>query len=462
MKKLALWLLLTLPTAGWAAQTELKPRLVVCTDIAPADVEPDDMESMVRLMAYADLFEIEALITSVGWNCDPYPKEWAQYLFRVIEAYRKDVPQLMKRSGQRKFMPLAKENKQQHLGYWPSADYIRSRAVMGSINGGIRSIGEHNDSPGSELLIRLADEDDPRPIYVAAWGGANTLAQAIWRVRQSRTDDEVRNFVRKFRIYTITDQDMDYAHRMDRARSSHQWLRRDFSDDLQFIWDEGTWQEQCEQGKINWQQHQQDIQGKGALGREYPDYKWGVEGDTPSFLYVMPNGLNDPEDPQQAGWAGYHERGLCPDSLTTAWTSWQEPVCSISVDYKLRFYPDEMNDFTARMQWADEGRGNRNPQVVIGRSKGIKPVHITAKAGETVPLDASRSSDPDGDNLHFSWWQQPEIGTVEAIVNNVNQPVTIVIIPADATGQTLHVICEVHDDGPFWLVAYRRIIIKIQ
>ena len=462
MKKFILWLLLMVPSVGWAEKAELKPRLVVCTDIAPADVEPDDMESMVRLMAYADLFEIEALITSVGWNCDPYPEEWSQYLFRVIEAYRKDVSQLMKRSGQRKFLPMAKENGQQRLGYWPSADYIRSRAVMGSINGGIRSIGEHNDSPGSELLIRLADEDDPRPIYVAAWGGANTLAQAIWRVKQTRTDDEVRKFVRKFRIYTITDQDMDYAHRMDRARSSHQWLRRDFPNDLQFIWDEGTWQEQCELGKTNWQMHKGDIQGKGALGREYPDYKWGVEGDTPSFLYVMPNGLNDPEDPHQAGWAGYHERGLCADSLTTAWTSWQEPVRSISVDYKNRFYPDELSDFAARMQWADEGRGNRNPQVVIGRSKGLKPVHITAKAGETVRLDASRSSDPDGDNLHFSWWQQPEIGTVEAIVNNVNQPVTTVTIPADAAGQTIHVICEVHDDGPFWLVAYRRIIIKIQ
>ena len=158
----------------------LKPRLVVCTDIAPADVEPDDMESMVHLMAYADMFEIEGLLTSVGWNCDPYPKEWAQYLYRVIDAYEKDVKNLMKRSKQKKFLSIKKENGRQQIGYWPSAEYLRSRTMMGSERGGIQVIGEGNDSPGSELLIRLADEDDPRPIYVAAWGGANTLAQAIW------------------------------------------------------------------------------------------------------------------------------------------------------------------------------------------------------------------------------------------------------------------------------------------
>ena len=91
-----LLILLAVSMTGLAkAEAGLKPRLVVCTDIAPADVEPDDMESMVRLMAYADLFEIEALITSVGWNCDPYPLEWQQYLFRVITAYAKDVPNLM-------------------------------------------------------------------------------------------------------------------------------------------------------------------------------------------------------------------------------------------------------------------------------------------------------------------------------------------------------------------------------
>jgi hypothetical protein len=436
-----------------AAENDLKPRLVVCTDIAPADVEPDDMESMVRLMAYADMFEIEALITSVGWNCDPYPAEWAEYLQRVIEAYRKDVPKLMRRSGQQEFMPLEDENKQQYIGYWPSADYVKSRAVMGSIHGGIKAIGADNDSPGSELLIRLADEDDTRPIYVAAWGGANTLAQAIWRVKQTRSAEELKKFVRKFRIYTITDQDMQYSMRMNRSYSSHMWLRKEFADDLQFVWDEGTWQEQCELGKRHWQQHKDNIQGRGALGGEYPTYKWGVEGDTPSFLYVMPNGLNNPEDPHQAGWAGYHERGMCADSLTTAWTSWQEPVRSISVGYKQRFYPDELNDFMARMQWAAEGKGNLNPYVVIPNDT----INITMIP---LTLDASKSFDPDGDNLQFSWWQQPEIGKTKVKIEQADQPIATLRIPADAKGDTIHIICEVHDDGPYHLPAYRRIIIK--
>ena len=461
MKKIALLLLLALPMMGWAAEQTLKPRLVVCTDIAPADVEPDDMESMVRLMAYADLFEVEALITSVGWNCDPYPKEWAEYLQRVIEAYRKDVPKLMKRSGQTTFLPISEEEKSQFIGYWPSADYMKSRAVMGSERGGIKVIGEGNDSPGSELLIRLADEDDPRPIYVAAWGGANTLAQAIWCVKQTRSAEELKRFVRKFRLYTITDQDMQYNMRMDRAYSSHMWLRKEFKDDLQFIWDEGTWQEQCDLGKRNWQLHEEHIQGKGNLGKEYPDYKWGVEGDTPSFLYVIPNGLNDPEDPHQAGWAGYHERGLCADSLTTAWTSWQEPVLGISVGYKKRFYPDEISDFMARMQWADEGQGNHNPQVVINGSEGLQSLSIEAKAGDMIRLDASKTMDSDGDKLSFLWWQQPEIGKTKVTIAHPEESVITIKIPVETSKETIHIICEVHDDGPFHLVSYRRIQIHI-
>ncbi len=444
-----------------AQDIALKPRLVVCTDIAPGNVEPDDMQSMVHLMVYADMFEIEALITSVGWNCDPYPKEWAQYLHRVIDAYEKDATNLMKRSGQTTFLSLDEENGCQRIGYWPSPGYIRSRSVMGSERGGIKVVGEGNDSPGSNLLIRLADEDDPRPIYVAAWGGANTLAQAVWRVKQSRSAEELKAFVRKFRLYTITDQDMQYSMRMNRAYSSHQWLRREFQDDLQFIWDEGTWQEQCELGKQSWPMHQRLVQGMGALGKEYPDYKWGVEGDTPSFLYVLPNGLNDPEDPSQAGWAGCHRRDICPDSLTVAWTCWQEPMRSISVGYKRRFYPDELNDFMARMQWADKGKGNHNPIVVINGHTGSQPLVVHAKAGKSVLLDASQSSDPDQHALVFHWWQQKEIGKNTLTIDNSENSITAVYVPDDAKDQALHLVCEVHDEGPFFLKAYQRIILVV-
>ena len=174
----------------------------------------------------------------------------------------------------------------------------------------------------------------------------------------------------------------------------------------------------------------------------------------------MPLGLNDPEDPLQAGWAGYHERGLCADSLTTAWTSWQEPLRSTSISYKRRFYPDELNDFMARMQWADEGKGNHNPIVVIDGHHGPSPLVIHAKAGETIRLDASQSKDPDGNAIQFLWWQQPEIGTAKLTIDNAGSSIINVHIPADAVGQTLHLVCEVSDQGAFHLKGYQRIIIE--
>ena len=344
--------------------------------------------------------------------------------------------------------------------------------MAGSHKAGIGVIGEGNDSEGSDFLIRLADEDDDRPIWVAAWGGGNTLAQAIWRVKQTRTAEELKAFLRKFRIYTITDQDMVYAMRMNRAYSSHRWMLQEFKDDLKFIWDEGTWQLHVGLGVDYWQQYERQVQGHGALGRIYPKYKYGVEGDTPSFLYVMPNGLSDPEDPSQAGWGGCHAFGLCADSLTHAWTSWQEPMKSITEGYKRRFYPDELNDFCARMQWASEGRGNKNPVVVVrsksGRTQGKvhspSPIHIKVAAGSDVLLDASKSSDPDGDRLDFLWWQQPEASTYAHPVDlsHADGSSVRISVPRDASGKTIHIVCEVHDSGPFRLVAYKRIILDVE
>lgn len=177
-----------------------KPRVVILTDIGKPDLEPDDTESLVHLLCYADVLEIEGIITSTGWNCAPYPTESAAYRDSVVEAYATDVHMLMKRSGQLAFASLNKENGKQKIGYWPSAEYIRSRCKMGSRRAGIGVIGKDNDSEGSELIIRLADEKDYRPIWVCAWGGANTLAQAIWKVQHTRTPEQLKSFLHKLRL----------------------------------------------------------------------------------------------------------------------------------------------------------------------------------------------------------------------------------------------------------------------
>ena len=444
----------------------LKPRIVVLTDIAPADNEPDDMESMVRLLAHADLFEIEALITSGGWNSSgrAYPVGWKDSLSTTVNAYEKDLPNLMKRSGQGSFRSLKEESGRQMIGYWPSADYLRSRAMLGSLELGRRMIGEANRSEGSDYIIRLADEKDERPIWILAWGGANTFAQAIWQVQQERTPEEVKAFLRKFRVYTITDQDVPWHLRhSDYPFSSHYDLRRDFTEDLLFIWDESAWLSQNGIGSSNWSEYEEHILGHGNLGRVYPRYKWGVEGDTPSYLHVLPNGLNDPSVPDMIGWGGYFEFGEGMDKSTKCHTNYSGVQRQISERYEQYFYPAIFNNFAARMDWAADGKGNRNPLVIVGGTKGLEIMNMNVRSGDEVRLDASGSFDPDDDSLSFRWWHMPESGTWEGSVaiRNTDSEIAEVTVPKDASGKVIHIICEVTDSGTPSLTSYRRVILNV-
>lgn len=252
------------------ANASLKPRIVVLTDIAPANVEPDDMESMVRLLVHADLYEIEALIASGGWNSSggPYPKSWMDSLKTTINKYEKDLPNLMKRSAQTRFRSLEKESKQQKIGYWPSADYLKSRIMLGSLELGYQKIGKGNDSSGSDFIIKLVDESDNRPLWITVWGGGNTLAQAIWKVKQERSEAELKVFLNKLYVYAITDQDVPWGERKNYLFSSHHWMRTEFGKELFFIWDESAWLSQNGIGSQNWKEYATHIQNHGNLGME--------------------------------------------------------------------------------------------------------------------------------------------------------------------------------------------------
>ena len=91
-------------------------------------------------------------------------------------------------------------------------------------------------------------------------------------------------------------------------------------------------------------------------------------------------------------------------------------------------------------------------------------MHLRPKSGKEITLDASNSYDADGDSLQYKWWILHEAGTYanEISLDNPTDPKLHFTVPADAVGKTIHVICEVTDDGTPQLTSYRRIIIEVK
>lgn len=435
----------------------LKPRMVILTDIS--SWETDDHESLIRLMVHADMFEIEGIIITTGWSMDDVNKvkHFKDIATGVIDAYEKDLPNLLKRSNQNGFI---QDEGKQKIGYWPSANYLRERTMFGSMLMGMDKIGENNNSDGSNLIIKLADEDDNRPIWVTFWGGGNTLAQSIWQVKQSRSKSELKAFLKKIRAYSITDQDRPQKSSFE--ISSHSWMRRNFSDNLLFIWDDCAWRYQNGTGKNNWLEYEKNIQNHGNLGNQYPKYKYGVEGDTPAFLHIIPNGLNNPEKPVQASWGGYSQWDTGEDNNGFSYINYKGNAYDICTKYEKYFYPAIFNNFSARMDWAKNGKGNINPIIKIDGDNSLDIIIKKPKQGTILVLDASDSTDPDGDVLDFKWWLQPEAGTYNDIVSILNSDSKKVSInvPSNSSGKNFHIICEITDNGSPQLTSYRRIIIE--
>jgi len=453
--------------------SEQKQRLIVLSDI---EADPDDTESFVRLMLYSNEIDLEGLIatTSVWQQHATHPES----IRAVINEYGKVRSNLLLNAP----------------GY-PTADRLNSLVVQGQAEYGMAGVGASMHSRGSDLIVSALTNADPRPLWISVWGGANTLAQALMQIRETMSASESARVISKLRVYTISDQD-----------DSGSWIRRNFPDLFYIVstgrYGDATWTaihakiEGIDNTTVSTAWLAANIQqGHGPLGAKYPDVAWGMEGDTPSFLGLIPNGLNVPDSPNFGGWGGRYE--LYTPVVAGAGSATVEggvpieaesrPIWSNAVDSYTPFVANEygrstkaaatsfrdfrvtlwrwrddfQNDFAARMNWTTLPYAKANHPPLVGLAQSDR---LTVHSDDTFELDASSSSDPDGDSLSFLWLSYPEAGSWKTPISISGAENTVHVsikAPEVSKPETAHIILRVTDKGTPPLTRYKRVIVTI-
>ena len=413
-----------------------KHRIVVMTDIGG---DPDDEQSIVRFLLYACDFDVEGLCTGFGHGHDR--KTRPDLIHKAVDAYGKVVDNLRK-----------------HRSDYPSHKTLAGLIKNGH-NGDPHKVGEGMDSEASRWIIEVLDRDDPRPVWFSIWGGPRELAQAIWQVSQTRSPKELAAFKARIRVHSIADQDRTAGW----VKQNHPDVFWIYSNRLfRGIWREG---DQAIVSPAWLEKHVRT--GHGPMGPIYPAKaagKTGVkEGDTPSFFYVLPDGLSDPEKPQWGNWGGRFRKSGSGNEWVPA-----EDVLGGRPDmlYTIhRWRAAYQNAFEARMDWCVKlyGQANHAPTAVCNGDRTRCVLTIEAEPGAAVKLSAAGSSDPDGDDLTFRWWVYREAGGYwgDAPIDATGSA-AVVTVPENAAGRTVHVIFEAIDKGKPPLTAYRRVVLDVR
>ena len=331
-----------------------KPRVVVISDIGN---EPDDQMSFVRLLMYSNEFDIEAMIaTTSTWQ---RTKTHAETMRELIEAY-----------GQ------VRANLLLHAKGWPEAADLSSRVFAGQNSYGMAAVGGGKSSEGSRAIVRALERDDALPLWVCIWGGANTLAQALMDLKAAHSPDEMAKLVGRLRVYSISDQD-----------DAGPWIRKEFPELFYVVspstatsgeYASATWTgisgdryyrngEGADFTTVTNEWLEANVRSQGPLGKKYPKFMFIMEGDTPSFLGLIDNGLNAYRRPDWGGWGGRYVYRQPYGETHAIWTQGGDEFKRVDsrdtvtgTDEKehtsdqatiWRWREAFQNDFAARMSW---------------------------------------------------------------------------------------------------------------
>lgn len=244
---------------------EDKARVIVSTDIGGSD--PDDYQSMVHYLLYADRFDTEGLISS------PPGTGRKEHILETIVAYEKDYACLVS-----------------HASGFPAPDDLRACTKQGSIMpSGADGYGEATE--GSAWIIGRADAADARPLWILVWGSITDVAQAV---------HDAPRIKEKIRVYFIgswnTSQD----------RTARNYLFEHHAD-LWLIENNATFRGMYVGGDQNGDLGnasfvEEHIRHHGTLGDFFFGKKGDIKmGDTPSVLYLL---SGDPDQPASPHWGG--------------------------------------------------------------------------------------------------------------------------------------------------------------
>ena len=411
-------------------------RLLIETD---AGGDPDDEQSLVRFFVYANEWDIEGIIANrpdvrkgENWNRE---RTGLGVVRQLLDAYGQCYTNLVLNDPR-----------------YPTREYLSQRTVPGY---------NHQDA-GVDLIIGVVDRADERPLWYSDWGtdhgaATNNMLRALDRVLRERGPEGYAKFKNKLRF---TSYDMYGDHTTKIAPPFKLWVNT-----FQPPMDGKRWYHRFSgiTGKAGGFDLVRDvIQGHGPLGAFYPTNTthWQKEGDSPTFLYLVPTGMNDPDQPGWGSWAGRYGLNTNYPGKPYYWAneldSWRNTT---NRDNTLgRWAAALQNDFRARMDWCIKSGGDANHSPVV---KVRGPLHRTVKHGERVTLNATDSSDPDGDRLDLWWEFYREPGTYNGPLNVQTNSAGTISFEAPKTNETLHWILHATDDGNPPLTRYQRVIVNV-
>ncbi|KAJ7861702.1 hypothetical protein B0H14DRAFT_3084695 [Mycena olivaceomarginata] len=365
-----------------------KPRMFILSDILN---EPDDSMSLVRYLLYANEFNTRGLCA----------------MRKIVTAYGMVVDQL---------------NCHVHpeFAYQP-AEHFLSLITSGPPVFGKKAL-DISLSEGAQRLIAALEESN-EPLHIAVWGGVNTLAQALQHMSRTMSASQFAKQRAKLRVYTISDQD-----------NTGPWIRAHWPDIFYIVsihgwnnYDQATWPG-INSGNgpdptktLNpWLDANIRL---GPLGAVYPQVEFGMEGDTPSWLWLVQNGLGYSDHIEWGSWGRPLFTRNGPDRLGVTRGGWQPLVRHHRASHRSRRntsqreqasiwrWRDAMqDDFAERIQWTLTNNFSavaHPPILVINGHSGPDPLFMKATENGTFILDASDTIDvdrPQNDSqLDYAW-----------------------------------------------------------